>query len=77
VVDGPAAWEPGRELARYPALPFFNKQLATNATIVLDDISRAGEQQIIARWHSEFGREFEVRRESDLAISHGPDTYYP
>lgn len=75
VVDGPAACAPGRALARYPALPFFNEKLAPGATVVLDDISRPGEQEILARWRSEFGREFEIRRHSDIALSRGGAPY--
>ena len=75
VVDGPAALAPGRALVRYPALPYFNEKLTPGATVVLDDISRPGEQQILARWRSEFGREFEVRPLSDIAISRGGAPY--
>jgi predicted O-methyltransferase YrrM len=75
VVDGPAALAPGRALVRYPALPYFHEKLAPGATVVLDDISRPGEQQILARWRSEFGREFEVRPLSDIAISRGGAPY--
>jgi predicted O-methyltransferase YrrM len=76
VVDGPTAWISGSELARYPALPYFYEKLAPDATIALDDSFRRGERQIIARWRNEFGRDFEARPGSRLAVSHGRDTLY-
>jgi predicted O-methyltransferase YrrM len=62
LVDGPLAYKPEIRLARYPAVPFFASQLSENATIVLDDIHRKGEREIVKRWNREFGFTFEVRR---------------
>jgi hypothetical protein len=49
-VDGPPAFEPGKQLARYPALPFLLPHLADRFSIFLDDTVRAGEQEVLARW---------------------------
>jgi predicted O-methyltransferase YrrM len=69
LVDGPPAIE--APLARYPAGPFFRGRLADDATIVLDDIVRPGEQQIAASWERELGVEFERRPlEGRIAIAH-------
>jgi predicted O-methyltransferase YrrM len=61
LVDGPPAY--GKELrhARYPAVPFFKPHLAADFTVVLDDINRQGEQEIVARWERELGISFSRR----------------
>ena len=52
IVDGP----PGstHAFARYPALPALAQRLSANATLVLDDAARPGEQVTLARWQREF-----------------------
>ncbi|GAB4277987.1 MAG: hypothetical protein Kow0056_09830 [Coriobacteriia bacterium] len=52
VVDGP----PGdtQPLARYPALPILQSRLSNRALVVLDDMVRSDEQEIVKRWESEF-----------------------
>ncbi len=61
LVDGPPAY--GKELrhARYPAVPFFKDHLAQDYTVVLDDINRLGEQEIVERWERELGIKFDRR----------------
>ncbi len=59
VVDGPPAYATGHGLARYPALPVVQHRLAPGATVVLDDIDRPGEQEVIRRWERKFGLSFE------------------
>ena len=63
VVDGPPAWEGGTEHCRYPALPALLADLAADATVVLDDIQRPGEQAVLARWEAETPLRFERREE--------------
>lgn len=48
VVDGP----PGATgpLARYPAVPLLANRLADPATVILDDVDREDEQEILRRW---------------------------
>jgi predicted O-methyltransferase YrrM len=50
-VDGP----PGDTgpLARYPALPMLRDRLAPDASILVDDVARPDEREMIARWRSE------------------------
>ena len=57
-VDGP----PGGTgpLARYPAVPLLKAQLALTATIVLDDLIRPGEREVVARWRLQLP-DFEVQ----------------
>jgi hypothetical protein len=61
VIDGPPAYQAGRKHSRYPALPFFAPMLAKDHAVVLDDIDRPGEQDIMERWEREYGLEFERR----------------
>ena len=60
LVDGPPADRPGRELARAPALPFFLPRLEPRAAVVLDDVWRAGEREVVARWEAESDLSFAV-----------------
>lgn len=48
VVDGPP--ELTGPLARHPALPVLADRLAPGALVVLDDVDRNGEQEILRRW---------------------------
>lgn len=61
VIDGPPAHEMGKEHSRYPALHFFANALADDYAIILDDIDRPGEQDIMDRWKEQFGIAFERR----------------
>lgn len=61
LVDGPPAWEPGRELSRYPALPSFSQKLGSRASIYLDDINRDGERKIVESWQMDFPISFAIR----------------
>jgi predicted O-methyltransferase YrrM len=58
LVDGPPAYAAGHGLARYPALPVLGDRLAQGATVVLDDVERAGEQEVLRRWERETGLDF-------------------
>lgn len=59
VVDGPPAHAAGQGLARYPALPVLGNRLAPGATVVLDDVERPGEQEVLRRWELETGLGFD------------------
>ena len=63
LVDGPPAYAAGHGLARYPALPVLRDRLAPGATVVLDDVERPGEQEVLRRWERETGLEFHRRAE--------------
>ena len=58
VVDGPPAYAAGHGLARYPALPVLHHRLAPGATVVLDDIDRPGEQDVLRLWERTIGLSF-------------------
>jgi predicted O-methyltransferase YrrM len=68
LVDGPPAHERERELSRYPALPALADRLADDATVVLDDIHRPGEQRVLEAWERDCGFRFEVRPAERIAI---------
>jgi hypothetical protein len=68
LVDGPPAYAAGQGLARYPALPVLCDRLAPGATVVLDDVERPGEQEVLRRWEDESGLEFH-RRAEDTGIA--------
>lgn len=55
LVDGPAAFEEGREMARLPALPFAYEYLADDFSVFLDDVERDGEEEISRCWQKKFG----------------------
>ncbi len=61
VVDGPPADTADKVLARYPALPVLRPRLAPGATVVLDDVERPGEQEVLHRWERELDVRFERR----------------
>jgi len=67
VVDGPPAFEPGHGLARHPALGVLRDRLVPGATVVLDDVERPGEQEVVRRWEDEFGLTF--RRVADAGVA--------
>lgn len=66
-VDGPPA-HLGAEI-RYPALPLLTDRLTPDAWVILDDIDRAEEQSILARWVADGTgpAPFQVRFQTDRA----------
>lgn len=76
LVDGPVAYGHGKRHARFPALPFFHSRLAPGCTVVLDDITRRGEQEVIDRWEHEFDLCFERRFiDGSIAIARRGDGF--
>jgi ribosomal protein S18 acetylase RimI-like enzyme/predicted O-methyltransferase YrrM len=69
VVDGPPAFAPGFGLARYPALPALHHRLWPGATVVLDDIDRPGEREVLRRWEVEVGLRFRRLEPARLAVA--------
>ncbi len=68
VVDGPPAYAAGHGLARYPALPVLHHRLAPGATVILDDVERPGEREVLRRWERETGLDFD-RRAVDAGVA--------
>ena len=75
VVDGPPAFEPGCGLARHRALVVLHDRLVAGATVVLDDVERAGEQEVLGRWEDEFGLAFRRVAAAGVAIATMPEVF--
>jgi hypothetical protein len=69
LVGGPPSEELGAGLVRYPALPVLRGALAPGATLLLDDIDRAGELTILTRWQEEFDLRFRTNASTRLATA--------
>ena len=41
---------PGTGPAALPALPWFAERLVPGATVILDDVDRDGEREVLSRW---------------------------
>ncbi len=72
IVDGPPAFRPGTEHARYPALGVLADRLAPGALVVLDDVERAGEQDVLARWRDQ-GLDLDLRPGTGVAVGVWPN----
>jgi len=75
IVDGPPAWQKGKERARYPALPFIKDRLKDRFSVYLDDVNRPGEQAILQSWKREYGFEFTTAGGS-LSYYYSKDSFY-
>jgi hypothetical protein len=77
-VDGPAAYQAGQAMARYPAVPLLRERLAERYTVVLDDAARAGEREIARRWSALLGVEPEdLIASCGLVAWHRGHRFYP
>ena len=72
VVDGPPAFEGGMGTARAPALPVLWDRLSPGSTVVLDDIERPGEQEVLRRWEEELSVVFTRHHDAGVAIARLP-----
>ncbi|MGH7386275.1 MAG: class I SAM-dependent methyltransferase, partial [Candidatus Rokuibacteriota bacterium] len=61
IVDGPPAYEPGKERSREPALPVIRSFLSERAVVILDDANREAEGRILERWLQDYP-EFSLTR---------------
>ena len=68
LVDGPPADRPEIAQARHPALGRLAGRLAPDATVVLDDIGRGGEQEVLRRWEQEHPWRFERLQDEAIAV---------
>jgi predicted O-methyltransferase YrrM len=73
LVDGPPAGEPGLGRSRYPALPALAERLVDGAMVVLDDVDRSGEAEVLAAWERETEFRFERLGEERIAIGRRMD----
>lgn len=78
IVYGPLAYTKELRLSRYPALPFLMsiQKVHKNATVILDDIDRRGEQEIISLWEKGFGFRFSLLfKDGGIAVSQNGGRY--
>lgn len=68
LVDGPPACDPGHETRRGPALPRFEPRLLGAAAVIVDDIDRPGEREVIAGWEASTDWRFELDPIAGVAI---------
>jgi Methyltransferase domain len=74
VVDGPPACAPGQGRRRAPALAAFGPRLTEAATVILDDVNRPGEREVLTCWESETPSRFTVDQAAGVATGRrGPD----
>lgn len=70
VIDGPPAFDPGHDTRRAPALPWFSDRLVAGATVILDDINRPGEREVIASWEASSDWRFLLNEAAGVAVGH-------
>ncbi len=70
VVDGPPQANNPQPHARYPALPFFFERMRPGGIILVDDMGRDHEREVVNRWLREFnvsvGEKFPTERGAAL-----------
>jgi predicted O-methyltransferase YrrM len=68
LIDGPPAGEPGLGRSRYPALPVLSDRLAEDGIVILDDIERPGEADVLSAWERETLFRFERLDSERIAV---------
>jgi hypothetical protein len=68
VVDGPPAHKISEQHRRAPALAFFEPRLVAGATVVLDDLQRPGEREVLTRWEAQTPWRFRVDEPAGVAV---------
>jgi hypothetical protein len=68
VVDGPPACDAGHGMRRAPALPRFEERLVVGGAVVLDDIARPGERDVLAGWEASTDWRFALDERAGVAI---------
>jgi predicted O-methyltransferase YrrM len=68
IVDGPPAHAAGDGDRRAPALDVLDPRLAPGATVVLDDIPRPGEREVLAGWEATTAWRFRVEERAGVAF---------
>lgn len=72
VVDGPPAGAADRAALRTPALERLASHLADGATVILDDIARPGERDVVAGWQASGRWRFEIDERAGVAVGRRP-----
>jgi predicted O-methyltransferase YrrM len=75
MVDGPPAHAPGQGHRRAPALAALRSRLTETATVILDDVNRPGERDVLTCWQSETSWRFSLDEAAGVATGQrGRDT---
>lgn len=75
-IDGPPAKLSNLKHCRYPAVPVFHSNIDSNYSIILDDISRKGERDIVKEWEKKFKLEFKNKILSgNISIAQSGNSY--
>ncbi|WP_249067974.1 class I SAM-dependent methyltransferase [Argonema antarcticum] len=76
LVDGPPAHDKNIMYARYPAAPYFKPFMSEDYTIILDDINRKGEQEILRKWEKELAITFyQYQLDGSIAIAQSKNSW--
>jgi predicted O-methyltransferase YrrM len=75
IIDGPPAWERGKENARFPAVTFIKDKLKADHSIYLDDANRPGEKHILERWKQQYATDFTITG-GTLAYYYSHNVFY-
>jgi hypothetical protein len=68
VVDGPPAHTTSPQHRRVPALAFFEPRLMPGATVVLDDLQRPGEREVLSVWEAQTPWRFRIDKAAGVAV---------
>jgi hypothetical protein len=68
VVDGPPAHTTSQQHRRAPALAFFEPRLVPGATVVLDDLQRPGEREVLSGWEAQTPWRFRIDEAAGVAV---------
>lgn len=75
-IDGPPAKSTNRSHSRYPAVPYFYPKMDKDFSIILDDISRQGERDIIKKWEEKYNLDFKHKILSgNISIAQSGNSY--
>jgi Methyltransferase domain len=77
LVDGPPAYDPDHRTRRAPALPRLEPRLVAGAAVVLDDLARTGEREVLAGWEATTDWRFTVDADAGVAIGHRQHDTHP
>ena len=75
-MDGPPAYAKNTRYARYPAIPYLSQFFNDNYVIILDDIERQAEVQILKKWEEHLDIFFErLVINGEIAIGRSKRSY--
>ncbi|MBA3865323.1 MAG: class I SAM-dependent methyltransferase [Solirubrobacterales bacterium] len=72
LVDGPPACDPGHGTRRAPALSEFASRLVAGAAVIVDDVDRPGEREVIAGWEASSTWRFDLDHLAGVAVGRRP-----